>query len=399
MSRTRITRTSVERLPKSDSQVIYWDTKLIGFGVRCNPDSRSWVVSYRIDSQEHRKTLGRCDRVDIDVAYTQAEAIIRDAAQNISPADRIKLDAPAPVSAPVTLQMIYAEYLVARRHMKDSTAAKYQEHIDRYLSDWLPLRMADITPDMIVAKHAEICTHAPVVADNVIGLVRALMNFAIDMHDGSIIARNPVAKLNKLDGWTNPRPRTSHLADSEIGPWVNACLKLAKDTTRDALLLLIHTGARRDEVLTLRWDNVDLPGETITLIDTKNGLPLTIPVCHYLAEMLQVRRENYPTAEFVFPSRGKTGRMTDLKHPLDNIGAMSGKRVSTHDLRRTFLTICEELDIGVMTRKKLVNHASGDVTSGYTQVSMSKMRKTVEAIADYIRNRQQIVSKNMLETD
>ena len=264
MPKARITRTSVERLPKSDSQVIYWDTKLIGFGVRCNPDSRSWVVSYRIDSQEHRKTLGRCDRVDIDVAYTQAEAIIRDAAQNISPAGRIKLNAPAPVSAPVTLQMIYAEYLVARRHMKASTAAKYQEHIDRYLSDWLPLRMADITPDMIVAKHAEICTHAPVVADNVIGLVRALMNFAIDMHDGSIIARNPVAKLNKLDGWTNPRPRTSHLADSEIGPWVNACLKLAKDTTRDALLLLLHTGARRDEVLTLRWDNVDLPGETIT---------------------------------------------------------------------------------------------------------------------------------------
>jgi integrase len=163
--------------------------------------------------------------------------------------------------------------------------------------------------------------------------------------------------------------------------------------------VLLHTGARRDEILTLRWENVDLPEKTITLFDTKNRTTLTIPVCEYVVELLQARRDARPSAEFVFPSRGKTGRMIDLKAPLQSISAMGGKKISTHDLRRTFLTICEELDIGVMTRKRLVNHSIGsDVTAGYTQISMSKMRRAVESIADYIANSQQIVSKNMQQT-
>lgn len=398
MPRTRITRTAVDRLPHTDRQVIHWDTKLTGFGVRCNPDSRSWIVSYRIDGIERRKILGRCDRMDIDVAYRQAEAIIKDAALGISPEQRRQLDTPPPAVKPVTLQQIIDDYFRFRK-LKTSSADKYREHLDRYCADWLTLPVADITPDMIVDRHAVISTHAPAAADNAMGLIRALLNFAIDYHDGAVIDRNPTRKLSKLNGWTNPRPRTSHLSGPEIGPWLMACLKLRRDTSRDALLMILYTGARRDEILALRWEHVDLDGRIITLIDTKNGLPLTIPLCQDITDLLVVRRQRYPKHELVFPSRGATGRLTDLKAPLQAIADMGGKKIKCHDLRRTFLTACEELDIGIMTRKRLVNHSQGlDVTAGYTQVSMTKMRRAVELIADYIRQSVNSQHKNAADS-
>lgn len=132
---------------------------------------------------------------------------------------------------------------------------------------------------------------------------------------------------------------------------------------------------------------------TAHLLPVGSGIPLTIPICEYLGELLKIRKQRRPTGAYVFPSRGVTGRMTDLKWPLKAVSLMGGKLIMCHDLRRTFLTICEELDIGVMTRKKLVNHSQGgDVTAGYTQVSMSKMRKATQAVADYIENSQGLFS-------
>jgi integrase len=57
-----------------------------------------------------------------------------------------------------------------------------------------------------------------------------------------------------------------------------------------------------------------------------------------------------------------------------------------HDLRRTFITIAESLDIGVYTIKTLVNHRTGqiDVTEGYIQINTERLREPMERITNFI---------------
>jgi len=56
-----------------------------------------------------------------------------------------------------------------------------------------------------------------------------------------------------------------------------------------------------------------------------------------------------------------------------------------HDLRRTFVTIAESLDISSFAVKALVNHKSGDdVTSGYIQLNVERLRKPMQTITDFM---------------
>jgi len=68
---------------------------------------------------------------------------------------------------------------------------------------------------------------------------------------------------------------------------------------------------------------------------------------------------------------------------LKTIGEQTGIHISLHDLRRTFATICNNLDYGPYTIKRLLNHRSGaknDVTGGYVQVSLKKLRLAMNDI-------------------
>jgi integrase len=67
--------------------------------------------------------------------------------------------------------------------------------------------------------------------------------------------------------------------------------------------------------------------------------------------------------------------------------AFAGPRSSAfslHDLRRTFITTAESLDIPAYALKRLLNHADGDVTAGYIILDNERLRAPMQRIADYL---------------
>jgi hypothetical protein len=63
-----------------------------------------------------------------------------------------------------------------------------------------------------------------------------------------------------------------------------------------------------------------------------------------------------------------------------------GVKVSVHDLRRTFVTVAEAADVSPMSLKALVNHALGnDVTSGYVQMSVERLREPAQRVCDKLK--------------
>jgi len=135
----------------------------------------------------------------------------------------------------------------------------------------------------------------------------------------------------------------------------------------------------------LRWENVDLKARTLHLPTTKNGDPLDLPLSDFLSELLVERVARADGSPWVFPGPGKHGHLVETKKFLVRVTAGSGVTFTLHDLRRTFITIAESLDVPYYALKRLLNHrANGDVTGGYIVANAERLRAPVELVAQKI---------------
>lgn len=151
---------------------------------------------------------------------------------------------------------------------------------------------------------------------------------------------------------------------------------------RHFLLVALFTGMRRAEIARMRWENVDLAGRLIHLPTTKNGDPLDLPMSGFLADLLAERQKSAGDGEWVFPGFGHDRHMNEIKRFLDRVEAGSGVKFTCHDLRRTFITVAESLDIPHYALKRLLNHrADSDVTGGYIVINAERLRAPVERVA------------------
>lgn len=123
--------------------------------------------------------------------------------------------------------------------------------------------------------------------------------------------------------------------------------------------------------------------------------PLALPLPDFLHELLSKRKtaiekaakeRNEPVSEYVFPAEGKTGYYSEPRKAIIKVQKDSGVEFSIHDLRRTFVTIAESLDIPAYSLKAALSHKTnaGDVTGGYIQINVERLRKPMQRVASYI---------------
>jgi integrase len=110
-----------------------------------------------------------------------------------------------------------------------------------------------------------------------------------------------------------------------------------------------------------------------------------LPLSTALYEILLARRDGDPEGEWVFPGVGATGHIVEVKSFVARVAKTSGIKFTLHDLRRTFITIAESLDIPAYALKRLLNHRTdNDVTGGYIVMDAERLRRPVERVADRI---------------
>jgi integrase len=257
--------------------------------------------------------------------------------------------------------------------------------------------LVEVTKDK-VGKHHQLLTkrNGAAFADGAMRVLRAVINFAQfhyeDENGTPLLPDNPVRRLSQTRTWNRVKRRTTYIKPDQIKPWFTEVLKLKADpddheahTVSDWLQLLILTGLRRSEGLQLRWRDVDLANLWLVLRDTKNKEDHTLPLSDHLHQLLKVRRKANPDGEFVFPSYGKDGYMVDPRKPLERVIHASGVPFTPHDLRRTFITVAESLDIPAYALKRLLNHKMRqDVTAGYIITDVERLRGPMQKIGDFM---------------
>jgi integrase len=375
--RERITEEAVKRAVPARVTHFLRDDRQVGFGLRVTPNgAKSFVVEGRVNGRMRRFTIGSAERFTVNDARGKARALLADMHQGVDP--QVKKRAVRQRSD--TLHAMLDAYLAARG-VKETTADKYRAQMRRNLSDWLDKPVAEITPQMVLLRYEAIAKRSVAEANGVMRVLRAVCRRAIkvlpERADGSpMMKRVPTESL--AGGWKTLDRKTTLLEPDELPAWWAGVSGLRSEASRRALQALLVTGLRVNELLSLRWSDVDEARRRLTIIDSKTGAFEKI-IGPELADWLAQWRPNDPNSR-VFA-------VEHLRAALEQVARLGGKEITPHDLRRTYLTFGERVGAPMVVLKKLANHSTrGDVTFGYVLPSEVDLRHWAHIIENAILN-------------
>jgi integrase len=184
--------------------------------------------------------------------------------------------------------------------------------------------------------------------------------------------------------------RVHHLA-----AWFNGVLSLRNDdtsqdreTVRDLLLIMLLLGLRRSEALNLRWADVDLGGRILTIPNTKSHDPKVLPFGPYLADLFRYRLIRSGGAPLVFAaSLDPKKPIVEPRRVLAQVTKVSGLVFTPHDLRRSFATHLEGLDVSAFALRRLMGHKTrrDDVTEHhYVVTDVERLRPAIEKLESFL---------------
>ncbi len=380
MPNLRLTRHAVDAIPFPQSgQVFYRDTLLPGFGLRVGTKSKVYFAEKQVQRRTCRVTIGRADLFAPEIARKKALALLGEMAEGRNPNKEKKQE----VVTKLTLADAFDSFFKARPHLSPHTVENYSRSARLYLKGWRKKPINEITRQMALKRHQELSEQVgKTTANNVMRHLRSVYNFAAATHDE--FPPNPVQILTQARAWHREQRRQTVVTAQDLPMWWKAVMA-EPDYSRDFLLMALFTGMRRGELMKLRWENVNLEIRTLYLPKTKNGDPLMLPMSNFLTDLLKERHARAASLDWVFPGPGKGGHLVETKKFLLRVSAGSGVSFTLHDLRRTFITIAESMDVPYYALKRLLNHrANSDVTGGYIVVDAERLRGPVQRVADRI---------------
>jgi integrase len=150
----------------------------------------------------------------------------------------------------------------------------------------------------------------------------------------------------------------------------------------DYVLLSLYTGARQANVLSMKWEDIDLKTGHWRIPKTKNKDSHTVPLTPYAVEILKRRKEkakSRPKTPFVFPSDSAVGHYTEPKvawrQLLKNAGLVD---LRMHDLRRTMGSYMAMNNQSLPIIGKALGHKSQMSTHIYARLALDPVRAAME---------------------
>jgi integrase len=376
MPRIKLTERSIARLAAptaSGKQVVFWDLDLRGFGVLVSGRTtvKSFIAQRDLQGGRTRRvTIAHVNELPLAEAKERARKLLVDMRAGKDPKQK---------SGSGTLQETADLYLQSAR-LSPRTREIYGRLVRVHLASPANRPLGTIVPAEIDALHNRIAGKA--VANAAIKVLRLLYNWAAARDDS--LPRNPC----RLRGneWHSTTPKRRPIATEKLADFY-AAVQTLPPMLKDYVLLLLFTGMRRREGAALRWSEVDFERGLIHLPSarTKTRKPLDTPMCDVVRDLLVARRQ-LGDGTFVFPSYGASGHLEHVGAAVQMLREKTGIEFSTHDLRRTFITVAEALDISPYAIKALVNHALGtSVTDGYISMSVERLRGPAQQVADRLK--------------
>jgi len=364
------TKKALQSLTTTDkkSVVTYHDNKKRGLKLLVRASGTKTFMLYRkIQGRPERVLIGRFPDVTIEQARKQADILNSKIARGINPNEEKRA-----IRDEMTLGNLFKQYLEKYAKLHKKSWKSDQEQFNRYLHNWKNKKISVVHKNQIQKLHARIGKeHGTYAANRLLALLHSLFNKAIDW------------------GWKHPNPahgikkfkeksRERFIDADELPRFFQSLSEESNEIARDYFLISLLTGARRANVLAMKWGDINLE-QAIWIIpygETKTGINYTVPLVAEALSILKQRKEkNEKNNLWVFPSHGKTGHLIEPKKAWKRIlerANISNLRI--HDLRRSLGSWQAATGANLSIIGKTLAHKNISTTTIYARLNIDPVR-------------------------
>lgn len=377
--RAKLTKRIVDAAKPGARDTFIWDSLVGGFGLKVTPSGkRVYVLQYRWAGRWKRYTIGTHGSPwTVDDARKAAHELRDQIKEGVDPGEAKVAERNALTVAGLAERFL-AEHSEAKS--KPRTVYEYRRLFDRAILPALgKLRVQDVTRGDVARLHHGLRA-TPYQANRAHAVLSKLFNWAERVGlrpEGA----NPCRHVEKF----KERRRERFLSEAEAARLAAALSEAERDGSESpyvvaAVRLLMLTGARLSEVLTLRWEWVDADGACLRLPDSKTGAK----VIHLNPPALEVLRAVPRLADnpHVIPSgNGSGGPWVNLEKPWRRIRARAGlPDVRLHDLRHSFAAFGAGAGLSLPMIGALLGHTQAQTTKRYAHLSADPVKQANDLI-------------------
>jgi len=406
-SSAKLTKRTVDAATPQPGRYIVWDSELKGFALRVAPSgTKTYILRYRPRGSGRAGprrfiVLGRHGAITPDEARAQAKTILGAVAAGKDPAKERSQTNTAMQVAQLVEAFINQH---AKPKRKAQTAASYAALLNNCLVPKFGKRPADQVSAADISQLHLSMRDRPYQANRLVAVIASMYGFA-SRH--GIVPRgvNPAQGIERFRESARERylgieelnrlGETLRLAEAEGLPWRSDGDKtqskhLVREENRRTVLspevvlafrLLIFTGARLREILTLQWSHIDFERGLINLPDSKTGRKTIV----MSAATIDLVRSAERRSAFVIPGLEADRSRADLKKPWRAIQRHAGlEGVRIHDLRHTFASIGAGASLGLPIVGKLLGHSQPATTARYAHLDADPLRRASNVIGDHL---------------
>lgn len=364
-------------IPEAGKRAIYLDKKTTGLQVRVtSTGTKTFSIFRRVKGgQPERVTLGRFPAMTIEQARKLAARVNAEIEDGASPAQvkRVKRQEP-------TFAELFEEYGDRHGRKKRSWAAD-QSLYTNHLKPLTRLKISAVTKATVSRLLSDVERQglSGATVNNIRALISSVYGRAIEW---GYTTENPVLGIK-----TRAKVRRDRfLQKDELPRFFESLAVEANPTLRDYILLALLTGARRSNLLAMRWADVRLDEAIWRIPMTKNGTPQNVTLSPEAVVILTERQDTADRgAVYVFPGTGASGHIEEPKKAvvrvMERAGIPYGRKtengVTLHDLRRTLGSWQAKTGASLAIIGKSLNHQSQQATAIYARLDIDPVRSAV----------------------
>lgn len=382
-SRFSFTKAALDSVPLptiAGSRITYHDMHRNASGLQLRVTAngvKTFCIMKRIKGgHPERITIGRYPDFTIEQARREAARLSVIIADGANPAD-----AKRALRGEPTFSELFAQYIERHAKPNKKTWQEDQQRFNQYLSHPLgQVRLSAVDRRMIAAVHSQITLAGhPTVANRILALASSIFGWGIN---AGVCEANPAQGIKR----NKEASRDRFLQKDELPRFFAALAEEPNDTIRDFFLICLLTGARRANVLSMHFKDINFDRAEWRLEETKNGTPQTVTLS---PEVLEILKNRIPPADpgYVFPGTGATGHLAEPRKGWERILERAGlENLRPHDLRRTLGSWMAINGASLSIIGKSLNHKNVATTVIYARLDLDPVRESVNAATSAMLN-------------
>ncbi|MFC1659684.1 tyrosine-type recombinase/integrase [Pseudomonadota bacterium] len=358
----------------------YQDTKEKGLSFYITSNGvKTFYIRKRVNGKDEKIIIGNYPDLSVENARKQASIVKGKIAQGINPNDEKNK-----LNKEIVFGDLFEQYL-SRYSKKHKKTWKYDEReIKRFCNNWFKRKISRITNQDIRFLHEKMGKeNGYYQANRFLAVLKSLFNKAIEW---GWQGTNPCMGIKKF----KEKSRDRFIQPDELPRFFKALNEEENIVARDYIYMSLYTGARKGNVLAMRWDEINFTTKQWKIPITKNDESLTIPLIEEAIEILKNiklnQEKNNNKTDWIFSSlTSKSGHIEDPKKAWQRILKRAKiKDLRLHDIRRTLGSYQAISGSSLQIIGKSLGHKTHQATQIYSRINLDPVRESIKKAVEVI---------------